>query len=65
MQQDFRSELSKQRRLDIISALRRGTVRNRVWTRLPWGWEKFHEAILQELNDVQGGRAVFKAVRGE
>lgn len=58
-------QLSKQRRQDIISALRRGTVPRSSLDKFAVGLEKFESAIDQELADVRVGRAVFKAVRGE
>lgn len=57
--------LSKQRRLDIISALRRGTVPKSSLDTFAVGLDHFHDAIDQELNDVKAGRSVFKALRGE
>ncbi len=58
-------ELSKQRRQDIISALRRGTVPRSSLDKFAVGLGRFEGAIDQELADVKVGRAVFKAVRGE
>lgn len=58
-------ELSKQRRQDIISALRRGTVPRSSLDKFAVGLARFENAITQELSDVKVGRAVFKAVRGE
>ncbi|MDA7918231.1 BREX system ATP-binding protein BrxD [Mariniblastus sp.] len=58
-------ELSKQRRQDIITALRRGTVPRSSLDKFAVGLGRFEEAIEQELSDVKVGRAVFKAVRGE
>lgn len=58
-------ELSKQRRQDIISALRRGTVPRSSLDKFAVGLSHFEGAIDQELADVKVGRAVFKAVRGE
>lgn len=58
-------QLSKQRRLDIISALRRGTVPKSSLDAFAVGLDHFHGAIYQELSDVKAGRSVFKAVRGE
>ncbi|MCP4481009.1 MAG: BREX system ATP-binding protein BrxD [Planctomycetaceae bacterium] len=57
--------LSKQRRQDIISALRRGTVPSNSLDKFAVGLGHFENAIDQELADVKIGRAVFKAVRGE
>ncbi|QDV43404.1 hypothetical protein Enr13x_32600 [Stieleria neptunia] len=57
--------LSKQRRLDIISALRRGTVPKSSLDAFAVGLDHFHDAIDQEFTDVKSGRSVFKAVRGE
>ena len=57
--------LSKQRRLDIISALRRGTVPKSSLDAFAVGLDHFHDTIDQEFADVKSGRSVFKAVRGE
>ena len=54
-------ELSKQRRQDIISALRRGTVPRSSLDKFAVGLGRFEDAIEQELSDVKVGRAVFKA----
>ncbi len=58
-------ELSKQRRLDIISALRRGTVPKSSLDAFAVGLDHFEDALDKELADVKAGRSVFKAVRGE
>lgn len=57
--------LSKQRRLDIINALRRGTVPRSSLDAFAVGLEQFEDTIDQELAEVKAGRSVFKAVRGE
>ena len=58
-------ELSKQRRQDIINALRRGTVPRSSLDKFAVGLGRFEGAIDQELQDCKVDRAVFKAVRGE
>lgn len=57
--------LSPQRREEIIDALRRGTVPQRGLDALAVGLERFEAALDEELERVQRGGAVFKAVRGE
>jgi hypothetical protein len=59
------TNLSPQRRLDIIDALRRGTVPTSGLGALAVGLEKFESAIGEEIQRVQGGGSHFKAIRGE
>lgn len=57
--------LSPQRRHEILDALRRGTVPQRSLDAFAVGLERFERALDEELDGVQRGGAVFKAVRGE
>lgn len=57
--------LSPQRRLDIIDALRRGTVPTAGLGTLAVGLEKFETALDEEIQRVHGGGSHFKAIRGE
>ncbi len=57
--------ISRQRRQEIIDALRRGTVPQRSLDAFAVGLERFEEALASELTSVAGGSAVFKSVRGE
>lgn len=57
--------ISPQRRQEIIDALRRGTVPQNSLDAFAVGLEKFQTAFAEELNKVEKGGAVFKAVRGE
>lgn len=57
--------ISPQRRLEIIDALRRGTVPPRGLDALAVGLERFASAFDDELGHAQRGGAVFKAIRGE
>lgn len=57
--------ISKQRRLELIDALRRGTVPQRSLDVLAIGLSRFEDAIDEELERVAGGGAGFKAVRGD
>ncbi len=58
-------DISQERRKEIISALRRGTVPQRGLDFLAIGLDRFKETITRELDDVARGGAVFKAVRGD
>lgn len=58
-------QLSKQRRQDIINALRRGTVPRESLDAFAVGLENLEPTIVKELTDAGGGRSAFKAVRGE
>jgi hypothetical protein len=57
--------VSPQRRLEIIDALRRGTVPARGLDAIAVGLERFAATFDEELAQVQRGAAVFKAIRGE
>lgn len=58
-------EVSPEKRREIISALRKGTVPQRGLDFLAVGLRPFEDTIKTELNDVAEGGAIFKAVRGE
>src|SRR5215469_1538366 len=58
-------EISRERRRDIISALRKGTVPQRGLDFLAVGLDRFEPVISEELADVAQGGATFKAVRGD
>lgn len=57
--------ISPQRRQEIIDALRRGSVPQRSLDAFAVGLHRFEGALDEELKRAAGGRAVFKAVRGE
>ncbi|PCC40693.1 ATP-binding protein [Brachybacterium alimentarium] len=57
--------ISPRRRDDIIGALRRGTVPAEGLDQLAVGLDRFADALGEELDQVTGGGAVVKAVRGE
>lgn len=57
--------ISRQRREDILDALRRGTVPQYGLDALAVGLQSFERAFDEELDKVLRGGAVFKAVRGE
>jgi hypothetical protein len=57
--------ISPARRAEVIDALRRGTVPQAGLDLFAVGMERFEGAIDEELDTVEAGRAVFKAVRGE
>jgi hypothetical protein len=57
--------ISKQRRQDILDALRRGTVPQYGLDALAVGLQPFEKAFEEELEKVARGGAVFKAIRGE
>lgn len=57
--------ISAARRLEIIGALRRGTVPAAGLEHLAVGLEGLQPAIEEELAQVRTGQAHFKAVRGE
>lgn len=57
--------ISPQRRQEIISALRRGTVPSHSLDAFATGLERFEGTLDQELQTVKAGGSVFKAVRGE
>src|SRR5213079_790256 len=58
-------EISRERRREIIAALRKGTVPQRGLDFLAVGLHPFEAVISSELTDVTQGGAVFKAVRGD
>lgn len=57
--------ISPRRRDDIIGALRRGTVPAEGLDQLAVGLDHFADALGEELEQVSGGGAIVKAVRGE
>jgi hypothetical protein len=57
--------ISRQRREDILDALRRGTVPQYGLDALAVGLQSFERAFDEELSKVHRGGAVFKAIRGE
>lgn len=57
--------ITEQRRREIIDALRRGTVPQQGLDVLAVGLGRFETAVAEELDRVNSGQAVFKAVRGE
>lgn len=57
--------LSPSRRIEILSALRRGAVPNAGLDVLAVGLERFERAIDEELAHVAQGHGAFKAIRGE
>ncbi len=57
--------ISRQRREDIIDALRRGTVPQYGLDALAVGLDGFEAVFNEELHKVARGGAVFKAIRGE
>ncbi len=58
-------DISRERRREIIAALRKGTVPQRGLDFLAVGLGRFEPVIASELADVAQGGAVFKAVRGD
>jgi hypothetical protein len=58
-------EISRERRREIIAALRKGTVPQRGLDFFAVGLRPFESVIASELGDVKQGGAVFKAVRGD
>jgi len=58
-------QVSNERRRDIISALRKGTVPQRGLDFFAVGLSRFEPVISSELDDVAQGGAMFKAVRGD
>jgi len=58
-------DISRERRGEIIAALRKGTVPQRGLDFLAVGLSRFESAIAQEMENVAQGGAVFKAVRGD
>lgn len=57
--------ISPQRRMEILDALRRGTVPRRGLGAFAVGLDRFEGALVAELDCVAAGGSVFKAVRGE
>jgi|SRR5579864_209109 len=57
--------ISRQRREEIIDALRRGTVPRSSLDAFAVGLERFEPVLDAELKKVASGGSVFKAVRGE
>lgn len=57
--------ISRQRRQDILDALRRGTVPQSGLDALAVGLQTFERAFEEELEKVSRGGAIFKAIRGE
>jgi hypothetical protein len=57
--------ISPQRRLDVLNALRRGTVPQAGLDALAVGLDRFAPTVDDELAQVEKGAAVFKAVRGD
>ena len=57
--------VSARKRREIVDALRRGTVPEAGLDVLAVGLDRFLPALDAELDTVEGGGSVFKAVRGE
>jgi len=57
--------ISPQRRRDIVDALRRGTVPSAGLGLLAVGLGRFEEALDADLDAIEHGAGVFKAIRGE
>ena len=57
--------ISRQRRDEVIDALRRGTVPTQGLDLLAVGLSPFEDTLTEELQAVAAGGARFKAVRGE
>ena len=58
-------DISRERRREIIAALRKGTVPQRGLDFFAVGLRSFESVISDELGDVAQGASVFKAVRGD
>lgn len=58
-------DISRERRREIIAALRKGTVPQRGLDFFAVGLGPFESVISDELGDVAQGASVFKAVRGD
>jgi len=58
-------EISPEKRREIITALRKGTVPQRGLDFLAVGLDRFESTIKSELSEVADGGSIFKAVRGE
>lgn len=59
------STISRQRRDEVIDALRRGTVPTQGLDLLAVGLDRLEGTLCEELESVASGGARFKAVRGE
>jgi len=59
------TDVSPQRRSDIVDALRAGAVPRRGLEALAVGLSHFERSIAEELESVRAGGSKFKAVRGE
>ncbi len=57
--------VSPQRRIEILNALRRGAVPGSGLDVLAVGLDRFDDAIDRELEQVSAKQGIFKAVRGE
>ncbi|MBI4662622.1 MAG: BREX system ATP-binding protein BrxD [Verrucomicrobia bacterium] len=57
--------VSPQKRIDILNALRRGTVPQAGLDALAVGIERFSATVADELAQVARGGAMFKAIRGD
>ncbi len=57
--------VSAQRRLEIIDALRHGTVPSHGLDALAVGLDRFQAALDEDLDRMAAGGGVFKAIRGE
>ncbi len=57
--------ISRQRRDELIDALRRGTVPMQSLDLLAVGLDRFDAELREELESIKAGGAKFKAVRGE
>lgn len=57
--------LSPKKRLEVLDALRRGTVPQEGLDVLAVGLERFRDTVEQELRKVSDGGSGFKAIRGE
>ena len=58
-------DVSPQRRIEILNALRRGAVPATGLDALAVGLDPFEEAVDRELELASSGHGIFKAVRGE
>ncbi len=57
--------ISPERRLEILDALRRGTVPSQGLDALAVGLHRFESTFDDDLDRIASGGAVFKAIRGE
>lgn len=58
-------DVSPQRRIEILNALRRGAVPASGLDALAVGLDRFEDAVDEELQQAEAGHGIFKAVRGE